>query len=169
MDKPTFGEVKSIIKRIKVVDRQLEWVEKPTNSTFLYCQAQVLDESNETVEGVSFEGQFKRPSDLIIERYAFTIFLLRNSIKYRIFQLEVDDWEKLTHRDRNAGEFIYGPHFHIGCRHHWPESEVIPASQARKDYDFAAWLIDYCKRANLKLEHPLEHPATQGELSFGLL
>lgn len=168
MEKPDFVEVQSLISRLKNVDRELTWIEKPTNSKFLVCSAQVLDKNLETIEGCVFEGLYRKQSVYSPERFAFTIFLIRASVKYRVFQLEVDDWDKITHRDRNTGIEIKGPHFHIGEPKHWPQAKVIQADYECKNYNFALWLIDFCKEATLKLKYSMEHPSSQEQFSLGL-
>ena len=166
MSKPSFREIEALIKKFKCVDRELSWNTKDSNMNYLFCAAQVVDNENKTIEGCLFEGLFKQNGVLTSEKYAFTVYLLRGSVKYRIFQLEVDDWNKITHRDKVNGNHTKGPHLHIGASEHWPESRIINFGSEYKKFSFANWLLEYCKRGNLKLAHSLEHPASQGSLDL---
>lgn len=167
MTKPEFKEVQALISKIKYVDRELDWEEKPNNSRFLISSAQVLDTEKRTIEGCSFEAHYRKSFKLVKEKYTFTIFLVRNSVKYRIFQLDVDDWDRITHRDKMSKTIIRGPHYHIGDQNHWDEAEVIPVTRDKKHYMFVEWLLEYCSESNLKIKNMLERPPVQGQLNLG--
>jgi hypothetical protein len=164
LSKPSFKEVERLIASFKQVDRELVWSEKPSNSNFIYCSAQILDKSMGTVQGCSFEGSYRRGMTFQETKYSFTIFLIESSVKYRIFQLEIDSWDKITHRDNKTGIHIYGPHYHIGAHEHWDEAQIIQVDQSAKKYDFVDWLMDYTKKGNLELKHKLDKPWDQPDL-----
>lgn len=163
--KPAFFEIEALVRQMKCVDRPLIWTQKPTNSNYMMCKAQVLDLNLETMEGCSFEGLYKKPTELSGDQYSFTVHLFRDSVKYRIFQLEVAPWDKVSHRSTAKNEIFYGPHYHIGSDDHWPGEAInIQADRSKSAFQFADWLLDFCQNGNLKFHYPPLPPEVQFEL-----
>lgn len=163
---PTLQEILTLIKRVKWIDEELLWERKPTNTNFLACKSTVLDASRVTIPGVHFESIFKPPLQIEEEKYSFGLFQRKHGQLFRLFQLEVDSWDKMTHRDRKKNIFFYGPHYHIGCHNSGPESIEKEASKFLQNRNFDQWFARFKRHAKLKTQYRLHQP---GEIQINLL
>lgn len=123
---------------------------KATHSAFKVIYFRPLDEDRVSIPGLSIEITIR--TGLVVDRckYTFTLFMLSQRKKHRVYQLEVVPADKRSH---NGPPRIYGPHEHYG-----DSGDVRPVQNSLCCSDYKEWLNLFCQRINLRLSSELPYP-----------
>lgn len=131
-------------KRIKYLAEEIEWSEKPNKSGWLRATSLLLDDSFESIPGLSFQGEFqpRRKGDV----YSFALMFTKEAQSRRVFMLEVYPRHVRSHME--DGVELFGSHIHLGD--HRVEQVVKDVRGAVETLPIERWIRRFKAHVNLR-------------------
>lgn len=127
------------------------WEQRVNHAGHVIWFAEVFDESDATMPGVTVSLEVKEASPVDTCLQLFTLHLKRGMTKRRLYQLEVVHTQKRSHNGPDGA--IYGPHEHIG------EYATFAIEDANVKCDnWAGSLAMFARRAGVNFLVPVESP-----------
>lgn len=127
------------------------WTQRQNHAGHAVWFAELFDESDATVPGVSIALEVKEAAPVDTCFFLFTLFQRRGTGKLRAYQLEVVHAQKRSHNGPDGP--LYGPHEHI-C-----EAVTTPVADAVVRCDnWSGSLSFFAERAGVTFLMPVESP-----------
>jgi hypothetical protein len=161
----TIEECRAIIGLRKAINGDIEWNNKPSNSSYIQASFVIEDENRITIPGLTVELHYRRG---LIEsecKYSFGIYQLKDGKKLRSYQLEVCPPDKQSHNEPEKK--LFGPHHHIGTLIECMDSVSHLGCQNHDE-----WFRQFLKRGNIQFNgaynppDPPDPPNPQASLQF---
>ncbi|WP_354684414.1 hypothetical protein [Cupriavidus necator] len=106
------NEAEPLIALRKFVGSDLHLQPRKNHAGYVSGAARPEDEFGATLPGLTVELELKAPLLVDACKHIVTLFLLKNGVKYRVYQFEVQPPSKRSHNE--PGNAIFGPHEHRG-------------------------------------------------------
>lgn len=105
-------EAEPLIAISKFVAGDLHLQPRKNHAGYMSAAVRPEDMFGATIPGLTVELELKTPLLVDACKHIASVYLLRNAVKYRVYQLEVQPAGKRSHNE--PGNTLYGPHQHIG-------------------------------------------------------
>ncbi|MGE8451753.1 MAG: hypothetical protein ACN6OP_14235 [Pseudomonadales bacterium] len=105
-------EAEPLIALSKYVRGDLHLQTRKNHAGYMSAAARPEDLFDATIPGLTVELELKAPLLVDACKNIASLYLLRNGVKYRVYQLEIQPPTKRSHNE--PGNVLYGPHQHIG-------------------------------------------------------
>ena len=138
-------EAEPLIALKKILRGDIELKARKNHAGYLQAILRPEDDLGATVPGMTIEVETKAPLLVDACRTTATLFVLRQGVKWRVHQIEVQPPHKRTHN--GVGGALYGPHAHRGDAT-LPLEDVTLSCQTPLDEFFAV----FCERSNISFD-----------------
>ncbi|WP_244135787.1 hypothetical protein [Burkholderia seminalis] len=138
-------EAEPLIAMQKILRGDIELHPRKNHAGYYHAILRPEDELGATMPGMTIEVETKAPLLIDACRTTATLFLLRQGVKWRVHQIEVQPPHKRTHNGTSGP--LYGPHEHRGDAT-FPLEGMALSCQTPLDEFFAV----FCKRSNISFD-----------------
>ncbi|HDR8933001.1 hypothetical protein [Burkholderia vietnamiensis] len=139
------AEAEPLIAIKKVLHGDIELKARKNHAGYLLAMLRPEDELGATLPGMTIELETKAALLVDACRTTATLFVLRQGVKWRVHQIEVQPSHKRSHNSPSGP--LYGPHEHRGDAT-LPLEDVTLSCQTPLDELFAV----FCKRSNISFD-----------------
>ncbi|WP_246326971.1 hypothetical protein [Burkholderia guangdongensis] len=139
------AEAERLIAMKKILRGDVELKARKNHAGYLLAILRPEDDLGATLPGMTVEIETKAPLIIDACRTTATLFVLRQGVKWRVHQIEVQPTHKRSH---NApGGPLYGPHEHRGDETLALEDVTLSCQTPLEEF-FAV----FCKRSNISFD-----------------
>ncbi|HDR9087172.1 TPA: hypothetical protein QDB10_003085 [Burkholderia vietnamiensis] len=139
------AEAEPLIAMKKVLRGDIELKARKNHAGYLMAMLRPEDELGATLPGMTIELETKAALLVDACRTTATLFVLRQGVKWRVHQIEVQPRHKRSHNGPSGP--LYGPHEHRGDET-LPLEDVTLSCQTPLDELFAV----FCKSSNMSFD-----------------
>lgn len=148
-------------KKIKYIGGSFSWTQKPSRSSYLVANSELLDASRSTIPDLYLTGEYRLLRKGRGEIFSIALqFYWKPGELRRVFMIESYPSYMPSHRDQNGQ--IYGPHLHLGDDR---LEQVVRKLHASEDgLPFSYWARRFVRHARVYAGHngaagiPSPHP-----------
>ncbi|KKL34010.1 hypothetical protein WR30_26110 [Burkholderia contaminans FFH2055] len=139
------AEAEPLIAMTKILRANVELKARKNHAGYLLAVLRPEDELGATLPGMTVEVETKAAMLVDACRTTATLFVLRQGVKWRVHQIEVQPAHKRSHNGKTG--VLYGPHEHRGDET-LALDDVALSCQTPLDELFAV----FCTRSNISFD-----------------
>lgn len=159
-------ECRKKCKKVKYIEEDFIWQEKPSRSEYLVATSKLLDENHDPIPDLFLTGEYRPLRKGRGEIYTIALkFFISAGEQRRVFMIESYPSYMTSHRDKN-GE-IFGPHLHLGDDR---IEQIVKQIFAREDgLPFSHWAKRFVRHARVHApnSHDIDIPGPFENDIFG--